>query len=119
MDSSSNLAMMASLDDVAAACAAALIRPPVGYRSGTYNHRAAPFVRLSEAEITGAMPVGVIEVVYREQNGTWRFKSRCPYCGDTHMHGGGTGPVPFFGHRAADCEGGGYALVAVAAEVAA
>ena len=110
---------MATLPDDAAECAAALIRPPVGYRSGTYNHHADPFVRLSGAEITGAMPVGVIEAVYREQNGTWRFKSRCPFCGSTHMHGGGAGPVPGFGARAADCEGGGYALVAVAAEVAA
>lgn len=43
--------------------------------------------------------------------GTWTFRVRCPWCGRMHGHGGGTGPLPYFGHRTADCDAlGGYLL---------
>lgn len=108
--------LVATPPDAAAECAAAMIRPAVGYHGARYDPHAEVFQRLSRAEITDTGPIGTIEAVYRERNGTWRYKARCAHCGSTHMNGGGAGPVPFFGHRAADCgAGGGYALVAVEA----
>ena len=35
--------------------------------------------------------------------GVWILKLTCPYCGKTHTHGGGDGPVPDGGHREAHC----------------
>lgn len=116
MDYKPNPATVASFDNDAAECAAAMIRPASGHHGERYDQYAEVFQRLSGAEITDAGPVGAIEAIYRERNGTWRFKSRCPFCNGAHMHGGGAGPVPFFGHRVADCvAGGGYELVAVEA----
>lgn len=114
-----NPATVASFDSDAAECAAALIRPAFGFRSAQYDPHAEVFQRLSLAQVTGAVPIGIIEKIVRERNGVWRWKSRCPFCEGTHMHGGGAGPVPSFGARDADCGGGGYAPVAVPAEVAA
>lgn len=106
----------ASLDDDAAECAAAIIRPLAGLRAARYDPHAPVFTRLSRAEIAGTGPIAPIEAIYRESNGTWRYRASCPHCNHTHMHGGGAGPVPAFGHRVADClNGGGYVLVIVEA----
>lgn len=100
----------------AAACAAARTKPAHGFRGEHYNQHAAVFARLSWADAAGAVPVGTIEAIYRERNGTWRYRARCPYCKGSHMHGGGTRPIPVFGSRDADCNlGGAYAAVAVEA----
>lgn len=107
-------------DDTAAACSAAMTRPADYFRAARYDPHADIFQRLSRAQVSGAVPTGSIEAIYRERTGTWRYKSLCPYCGDTHMHGGGSGPIPTFGARDTDCaQGRGYAPVAVAAEVSA
>lgn len=43
-------------------------------------------------------------------DGGWSIRAACPWCGRSHAHGGGTGDLPFFGHRVADCSHGGYEL---------
>lgn len=43
-------------------------------------------------------------------DGGWGIRAVCPWCGRWHAHGGGTGPLPYFGHRVADCGHGGYVL---------
>lgn len=43
-------------------------------------------------------------------DGGWGIRATCPWCGKAHSHGGGTGPLPYFGHRVADCWRGGYEL---------
>lgn len=110
---------VASLND-AAECAATLTKPAHGLKAAQYNHHAEPFIRESHAQATGAFPVGLIDKIVREQNGVWRYRVLCPFCGEHHMHGGGIAPVPHFGHRVADCDNGrGYSPVAVALEAAA
>lgn len=37
----------------------------------------------------------------------WTLTLQCPYCGDPHMHGGGSGPEPDYGYRVAHCLAGG------------
>ncbi len=34
----------------------------------------------------------------------WLLKIRCPYCAQTHTHGGGSGARPYGGHRVAHCQ---------------
>lgn len=49
------------------------------------------------------------------RRGIWSLTvPSCPYCGKTHHHGGGEGPSPAFGPRAAHCDtaqGRSYELV--------
>lgn len=35
--------------------------------------------------------------------GTWVIQIRCPYCQETHTHGGGRGIQPYGGHRIGHC----------------
>ena len=39
----------------------------------------------------------------RERDGVWTLTVKCPYCGKQHMHGGGDGKRPFYGHRLSHC----------------
>ena len=47
------------------------------------------------------------------EKSVWTLAVQCPFCGQTHKHGGGDGATPLFGHRAAHCGGGGYRLMGV------
>ncbi len=51
----------------------------------------------------------VVRLTLRPTGG-WGIRAACPWCGKAHSHGGGTGPLPYFGHRVADCGHGGYEL---------
>ena len=54
-------------------------------------------------------------------DGVWRLALRCPHCGERHLHGGGDGDSPEYGHRQSHCAAGGgrgYSLVPVAAGAA-
>ncbi len=116
MDYKANPATVASFDDDAAECAAAITKPAQGFRSAAYNHRAAVFERLSTEQAAGARAVGIIESISRSEDGTWLYAARCPFCMGRHRHGGGNADQPGFGTRVADCqEGGEYALLAVEA----
>lgn len=39
----------------------------------------------------------------RCSDGVWDLTIICPYCGKRHLHGGGNGPLPFYGFRAPHC----------------
>jgi len=41
----------------------------------------------------------------RRQDGVWHLYVTCPFCGQEHHHGGGDGPRPIYGGRAAHCTG--------------
>lgn len=50
----------------------------------------------------------------RDKDGTWQIVVICPFCGKKHYHGGGNGPEPHLGGRAAHCLNGpprGYVLL--------
>lgn len=114
--------MLATLptDDTAAECAAAMTRPADYLRAAQYNPHAEVFQRLSRAQVSSDVPVGIIESISRAKDGTWLYAARCPHCRGRHRHGGGNADLPWFGMRVADCHGGDeYALMAVAAEVSA
>lgn len=51
----------------------------------------------------------VVRLTLRPAGG-WGIRAACPWCGKAHSHGGGAGPLPYFGHRVADCSHGGYEL---------
>ncbi len=51
----------------------------------------------------------VVHLTLRPDGG-WGIHATCPWCGKVHSHGGGTDPLPYFGHRVADCTRGSYEL---------
>lgn len=48
----------------------------------------------------------VVRLTLRRTGG-WGIRATCPWCGKAHSHGGGTGPLPYFGSRLSDCDTGG------------
>jgi len=52
----------------------------------------------------------------RHPDGVWSLFVHCPFCGDRHLHGGGSDEVPAYGVRQSHCahhrRRGGYVLVA-------
>ncbi len=56
----------------------------------------------------------------RDRFGVWLIRvACCPICGKSHVHGGGDGAIPAYGHRAAHCGkayGTGYVLAPAAEE---
>lgn len=64
---------------------------------------AAPLIAVARAERSADGKCWILTV------------DRCPGCGRTHAHGGGTGAEPSYGDRSAHCIGpnrcGGYELV--------
>lgn len=59
-------------------------------------------------------PVAECTVAWSERSRFWAVTvPACPLCGKRHYHGGGTGPAPDLGHRAAHCVtgSGSYELV--------
>jgi len=41
--------------------------------------------------------------VERAGDGVWDLLLTCPYCGDLHLHGGGSDDAPTFGQRLSHC----------------
>ena len=51
--------------------------------------------------------VVVVEAIATREGRQWFWRiPKCPFCGKTHTHGGGSGPEPDGGHRASHCTGG-------------
>ena len=48
----------------------------------------------------------IVFATARRVREVWILKLTCPHCGKTHTHGGGSGPVPYGGHRVAHCHNG-------------
>ena len=45
----------------------------------------------------------VATYVERADDGVWDLLVTCPYCGDLHVHGGGSDDAPAFGQRLSHC----------------
>ncbi len=60
--------------------------------------------------------------VERASNGVWDLLVTCPFCGDTHRHGGGSSAEPVLGPRLSHCVSGelvrSYVLIAGPADMA-
>lgn len=69
------------------------------------------------AELCEKSAVGEIGAIARitsltHADGAYRCRVVCPHCKKEHGHGLGTGTLPEFGHRVADCGLGTYHLAA-------
>jgi len=53
-----------------------------------------------------------IPTVRAERYGEYGLRVRCPHCRRVHGHGTAGDPGPEYGHRASDCDGPGYYIVA-------
>jgi hypothetical protein len=69
------------------------------------------------SELCEKSAIGAIGTIARitsltHADGAYRCRVVCPHCKKEHAHGLGTGTLPEFGHRVADCGLGSYHLAA-------
>lgn len=74
-------------------------------KKGSLRFDPRVFAEYADAPRAGAALALVREVRLCPREGVWTSRSECPYCRKVHIHGGGYGPLPYFGSRDPHCLG--------------